>query len=100
MDVDQYQYTIYKNVNTQLEAMNRVLEASQLALKSCPIVYDKLADDTVYVSQLNVKAIQEIIKTVSRISNTAESNRWNFWLISMAALALVSSFTAIKMRNW
>lgn len=100
MDVDQYQYTIYKNVNAQLKAMNRVLEASQLALKSRPIVYDKLADDTVYVSQLNVKAMKEIIKTVSRITNSVETNRWNFWLFSIAALTLVSSFTTIKMKNW
>lgn len=99
MNIDEYQKSVYKNIENQLIAMNKVLELSQLVLQSNSIKYDKLIDDNMYVSSLNFKAINEILKTISRITNqnkSSESKRSYIWLYSAAVVTLVSSFAAIK----
>lgn len=94
MELDKYHETVYKNVHGQLQIMNKVLKASQKVLK--PIEYDKLVDDNVYVSSLNTKAMREILKTISHITNTTESNRWNTLMFTLAGLSLLGSLVAFR----
>ncbi|XP_055322896.1 uncharacterized protein LOC129578409 [Sitodiplosis mosellana] len=105
MDSAKYKETAYKNILDQLRLMNMVLEASQTTLKANPIKYDKLVDDNVYISSLNKKALEEILKMVSYILRLPKNNQWSQWLYpvagfaSFAGLALLSSFIILrKMR--
>lgn len=96
MDQAQYRDTVYQNVENQLQMLNIVLEASQNTLQGTPIKNDKLVDDNVYVSSLNTKALKEILKTVSRITNISKPNHWNIWLYSMVGLTIFGSLAILR----
>lgn len=96
MEMEKYHETVYKNALDQLKVMNKVLAASQNILQTDPIKYDKLVDDKVYVSSLNTKTMTEILKTISRIANTAESHRWNICMYSLAGLVLLGSLATLR----
>lgn len=99
MNVAKYKETVYKNIHSQLRLMNMVLEASQTTLKAKPIKHDKLVDDNVYISSLNKKALEEILKTISYILRQPGQSQWNQWLypiVGFTGLALLSSFIVLR----
>lgn len=96
MDGDQYRERAYKNVQEQLHQMNMILEVTQNILRANPIQRDKLAQDSVYVSSLNKKAMDEMFKTISRITNQTDSKRSNTWLYSITALCVLGSLAALR----
>lgn len=95
MEADSYRQVAYKNIINQLHLINKVIEVSQTTLHSNPIVYDKLVNDTVHVSTLNIKAIQELLKTVRRITNTTDS-RWNIWAWTIGGAAVLASLFCLR----
>lgn len=99
MDVTKYKETVYKNIHNQLRLMNMVLEASQTTLKAKPIKHDKLVDDNVYISSLNKKALQEILKMISYILHQpgqSQLSQWIYPIAGFAGLALLSSFIVLR----
>lgn len=96
MDTDQYRKRAYKNIQDQLHQMNMVLHVTQNVLRANPIHRDKLANDSVYVSSLNKKAIEEMFKTIARITNSTGTKRWNIWLYSFAALSVLGSLVVLR----
>lgn len=96
MDADQYRERAYKNIQDQLHQMNMVLHLTQNVLRANPIYRDKLATDSVYVSSLNKKAMDEMFKTIARITNSTDTKRLNIWLYSIAALTVFGSLVVLR----
>lgn len=96
LDADQYRERAYKNIQDQLHQMNMVLHVTQNVLRAHPIHSDRLVNESVYVSTLNKKAMQEMFKTIARITNTSESKRGNLWLYSIAALSVLGSMAILR----
>lgn len=96
MDADQYRERAYKNIEDQLHQMNMVLHVTQNVLRANPIHRDKLANDSVYVSSLNKKAMEEMFKTIARITNSTDTKQWNIWLYSIGALSVLGSLVVLR----
>lgn len=97
MDVDQYRERAYQNIQDQLHQINMVLNATQTVLRANPIHRDRLVSDSEYVSTLNKKAMEEMIKTIARITNTTEMKRWHIWLgCSVGALSVLGSLAVLR----
>lgn len=97
MDVDQYRERAYQNVQDQLHQINMVLNATQTVLRANPIHRDRLVSNSEYVSTLNKKAMEEMIKTIARITNTTKTKRWHIWLCcSAGALSVLGSLAVLR----
>lgn len=96
MDADQYRERAYKNVQDQLHQMNMVLQVTQNVLRANPIHRDRLATDSVYVSSLNKKAMEEMFKTIARLTHSTETKQWNLWLYSFTALGILGSLAILR----
>lgn len=96
LDADQYRGRVYKNVQDQLQQLNKILLATESILHANPIQRDKLANDSVYVSTLSKKTIEEIFKVISRITKSADTKRWNIWIYSIVTLSVFGSLTVLR----
>lgn len=97
MDADQYRERAYQNVQDQLHQINMVLNATQTVLRANPIHRDRLVSNSEYVSTLNKKAMEEMIKTIARITNTTETKRLHIWLCcSVGALSVLGSLAVLR----
>lgn len=97
MDADQYRERAYKNIEDQLRQINVLLNVTQNVLHANPIHRDKLANDSVQVSALNKKAMEEIFKAISRITNATNTKQWNIWLFgSVTAFGVLGGLAILR----
>lgn len=97
MNKTKYIETVYKNIRDQLNHINLILEATKINHQIHPINYDHLVDDTVYVSTLNVKTVQEILDAVDSIKQNSSSAKVKQCIYTLAAgFTLIGSFLVIR----
>lgn len=96
LDKVKYRETVYKNVLDQLHRIDLVLKVSLHLHQTHPIDYDILADEDVYFSTLNVKALEAIKAEIDEQIGKSKSNSKKYLLISLIGLTLIGSFMIFR----
>lgn len=96
LDKVKYREKVYKNVRDQLHRIDLLLKASIYSHQTDPIDCDILADEDVYFSTLNVKALECIKAEIDEHVGKPKSSSKKYLLISFIGLTLIGSFMIFR----